>query len=290
MRSVFVWLLLGALAPLAAAQEEEAAKRKHERLLELFRNEAAGYTIYRDAHRKEKLELQREPVYVWTNPVRSGGQDGAVFVWTSRGCAQVIGGVHSSPATGPRRVSHEFQSLSLSALDVEHDGGSGWTPEGQGVELAPVEGAPKPATTPGARLVQMRALGREFSARTIDQKDTRWELRILPKPLFRDESQDPQVLDGAVFGFVSSAGTDLEALLLLEARRPAGDSGGDPVWQYGVGRFTDLELTVRLRGKEVFTVPRVQWNSARQDPKHRYRTWLAREIPAIDDDPAKPIE
>ena len=43
----------------------------------------------------------------------------------------------------------------------------------------------------------------------------------LPQPLYRYESTDPDVLDGAVFGFVTSAGTDLEALVVIEARKPS---------------------------------------------------------------------
>ena len=49
---------------------DPAAKAKRERLHALYLSEAEGYTIYRDASRKEKVELRREPVYVWTNIVR----------------------------------------------------------------------------------------------------------------------------------------------------------------------------------------------------------------------------
>jgi hypothetical protein len=73
------------------AATQQAARAKRERLLEIYASEAAGYTIYRDASRKDKVELRPEPVYVWTNPVRSGGQDGAVYVWTCRGRAEVLG-------------------------------------------------------------------------------------------------------------------------------------------------------------------------------------------------------
>jgi hypothetical protein len=61
------------------AATQQATRTKRERLLEIYATEAAGYTIYRDASRKDKVELRPEPVYVWTNPVRGGGQDGAVY-------------------------------------------------------------------------------------------------------------------------------------------------------------------------------------------------------------------
>ena len=68
--------------------------------MEIYGAEAAEYAIYRDASRKEKVELRPEPVYVWTNPVRGGGQDGAVYVWTCRGRAEALGSFFSYPASG----------------------------------------------------------------------------------------------------------------------------------------------------------------------------------------------
>ena len=41
---------------------------KRHRLLPICTTDAAEYTIHRDASRREKVELRREPVYVWTNP------------------------------------------------------------------------------------------------------------------------------------------------------------------------------------------------------------------------------
>jgi hypothetical protein len=45
-----------------------------------------------------------------------------------------------------------------------------------------------------------------------------WELRLLPKPLYRYASRSQKVLDGALFAYVWTRGTDPEWLLLLEAR------------------------------------------------------------------------
>ena len=97
----------------------------------------------------------------------------------------------------------------------------------------------------------MRALAHEFSARTRDHTGRQWELRLLPQPLYRYESTDPGVPDGAVFAFVTSAGTDPEVILVVEARKPAG--GGEPAWHYAAARFTDLDLWVSHKEKVVFT-------------------------------------
>ena len=86
---------------------QQAARGKHERVLAIYTNDAAEFTIYRDASRKERVELRREPVLVCSDPAREGG-DGAVFVWTCRGRAEVIGSFFSFPTTGPRSSSTSF--------------------------------------------------------------------------------------------------------------------------------------------------------------------------------------
>jgi hypothetical protein len=284
------WLLLFLAAwlgqspvPKDESASQRAARLKRERLLEIYTNDAAGYTIYHDASRKERVELRREPVYVWTNPVREDGQDGAVFVWTCRGRAEVLGTIFSFPATGPRKLYHEFHSLSLLVLDVQRSGTHTWTwtPLAPGIEMAPITGAARPGRSAPQRLSQMRALTRDFSASTKDSKERRWELRLLPQPLYRYESTDPDVLDGAVFAFVTSAGTDPEALLVIEARKAAATDG--PIWYYAVARFTDLNLWVRRKGKEVYSAPIVPYGLTQQDPKNRYRVFDDRYISAVED-------
>jgi hypothetical protein len=264
------------------AATQQAARAKRERLLEIYAREAAEYTIYRDAGRKEKVELRREPVYIWTNPVRSRGQDGVVYVWTCRGRAEVLGSFFSSPATGPRELSHEFHSLSLSVLDVERSGShaSTWAPQAAGIELAPIPGAPAPGRSAPLRLAEMRTLSHDFSASTKDQEERRWELRLLPHPLYRYESTDPDVVDGALFAFVTSAGTDPEALLVIEARHPSRTDG--PSWHYAVTRFTDLQLWVRHKDKEVLSAPSIVYDAPTQDPKHRYRVFHGRKLPPVE--------
>jgi hypothetical protein len=261
---------------------QQAARAKRERLLEIYTGEAEGYTIYRDASRKDRAELRREPVYVWTNPVRGGGQDGAVYVWTCKGRAEVLGSFFSYPANGPRRLSHEFHSLSLSVLNVERSGGrvSTWRPMAPGIEIAPIQGAPSPGSSPHQRLSQMRTLSHEFSASTKDREERRWELRLLPQPLYRYESTDPDLVDGALFAFVTSAGTDPEALLMIEARKPA--QADSTIWHYGIARFTDQQLWVRHKGKEVFSALMILYNEPLQDPKDRYRAFTDRSITPVE--------
>jgi hypothetical protein len=267
--------------------EPEAARAQRERLFKLHQGDALEYTIYRDASQKQKLELRKEPVYVWTNPVRTTQQDGLVFIWTSRGRPEAIGTIFSSAAGGERGINHELHSLSLSTLDVHRAGTHKhlWTPRVAGIELAPIEGAPIPARSAAQRLGQMRALAREFSAATRDSQDNRWELRLLAQPLYRYASTDPEVLDGALFAFVTSAGTDPEAILIIEARQPPGTS--NPIWHRAVARFTDLILSVRYKATEIFATDSTRGDTLKSYPNQEYRLFTDRIIP---DGPTAPAE
>ncbi len=274
------WTILLTVLFAVAADEPQAARSERERLLKLHLGDALEYSIYRNASRQEKLEFRKEPVYVWTNPVRTSQQDGVVFIWTSRGRPEAIVTIFSSAtADGQRGVTHELHSLSLSTLAVTRQGTheNQWTPKSAGVELAPIEGAPRPANSPAQRLGQMRAMGREFSAATRDAQDNRWELRLLSQPLYRYESTDPEIIDGALFAFVTSAGTDPEAILVIEARRST--TGAAPAWYRGLARFTDLNLSVRYKGAEVFSAASTRGNTLKMYPNQEYRLFSDRLFP-----------
>jgi len=266
------------------SHKDQAAKAKSQRLLELHTSDAASYSIYRDVGRTQKLELRREPVYRWTNPTRNGGQVGEVFVWTYRGRPEVVASIFSHPTGDGRRcMCHELHSLSLAVLVVDREASEQWVPQAAGVDLKPLEGAPPPARTAAQRLAQMRELAREFSGRSLSDQGQTWELRLLPQPLYRYESADPDVLDGALFTLVSSAGTDPEIILLLEARK----SQAGHRWVFGAARFSDMNLWLNHKGKEVWTSIRSDENTFYHDAKHRFRFYQDRFIPEIGDDGSK---
>jgi len=251
-------------------------QKKAKQLLAFNVNEAAQYTIYRDRSRREKLEFHKEPVYVWTNLVRNGGQNGAVFVWTFHGRPEVVASFHSNRADlkeGRRAVTHELHSLSPKLLAVDRVGPEQWEPRA-GLALKPLPEAPPPAESLRQRLTQMRDLARGFSAHSNDRAGQTWELRLLTRPLYRYESTDPEVIDGALFAFVTSAGTDPEVIVVLEARKT--DTGSQ--WQYSVCRFSDLDLFVEHKKIEVWKSIRGGDNDLNHDPQHVYRLIFDRTI------------
>src|SRR5439155_17633343 len=79
-----------------------------EKLQALHRQEAERWHMYLDEDHKTEAKLNSKPIYVWTNPTRSGGQHGAVYVWLDRGRPVVVGSIFSHPEAGKRMVCHEL--------------------------------------------------------------------------------------------------------------------------------------------------------------------------------------
>src|SRR5256885_566548 len=113
----------------------------------------------------------------------------------------------------------------------------------------------------------MRRLAQEFAGHSVDRDAKRWELRLLPTPLYRYPFAKTGVVDGALFALMSNAGTDPEVLLVIEAREVEGKSR----WEYACGRFSDWELRVHRKDKEVYASVPSATNTGAHDPLHLYR-------------------
>lgn len=248
-----------------------------ERLQALHLSEAQRWQLYLDAEHNGKAILNTKPIYIWTNPTRGGGQHGAVFVWLAAGRPAAVGSVFSHPEEKKRVVCHEFHALAPGTLYPERGPtDQTWMPKA-GVKPLPLSEAPPPEASPSKRLLQMRSLSREFTAHSIDYKEERWELRLLPQPLYRYESPTGGVLDGALFAFVTSAGTDPEVVLLIEARQ----TKAGPAWYYRAVRFSDSNLYVRLRGKEIWNSIRDEQHTLHQNADRTYCLLRDKFIPEL---------
>src|SRR5947209_8342583 len=233
-------------------------------------------TVETGSKTKKELALQKEPCFEWTNPTRQGLQQGVVFLWLWEGRPSALGCIFSQPHDKPvgRQVIHEMHALDVEKLIVTRPNTRNeWKPQA-GLARKELGEAPVPAATPGARLLQMRRLAQEFTGHEIDSEGKRWELRLLPAPLYRYPAAKTGVLDGALFTLVSNAGTDPEVLLLLEAREEAGKTR----WEYACGRFSDRSLYVQRKEKEVWSSVRSETNTFLHDPLHIYRTYADKVV------------
>lgn len=231
--------------------------------LPILRQQAADYAITPRDSAKAAPKPLPDPILRWTQPVR-GGDDGAVFLWVSGGRPEAVGTIFTYRVPNTKRtIQHEVHSLALTPVDATWRGKPMWRADRPGVAFRAVPEAPAPASSAPARLRQMQAIARDFSAENTHEKTGKNELRLMPKPLYRYEPTDPNLIDGALFCLAH--GTDPEVFLLIEARQPGSRAAE---WQYALARFSDLPLKASYKGKEVWSVGPGQWD--RHDGIHAY--------------------
>ena len=216
----------------------------------------------------EQLELIKEPVLRWNNPI-SGDKDGMVAVWTLRGRPVVLcqGFISKQDIWW-----HEFQSLSEKPFAASLREEVFWQPERAGVEWQRLADAAAPAPNPAGRLRQMKTLAGEFTAAvhfkavSTDNATTRHELRLLPQPLYRYSSPDDLVVDGGLFAFVQ--GTNPEVVLLVEAR----GKESAQAWHYALAPASAYEVEASRSGAKIWGVPNHQGKKTREGPfwQHRF--------------------
>ncbi|MBS0203508.1 MAG: hypothetical protein JSS49_11455 [Planctomycetes bacterium] len=225
----------------------DVEKKNAETATKLTREAAAKYEMQISGDDKP-LVLRTEPILKWSNP-ESGQIYGNVFIWTRQGRPEVVGSLHKwfDPFT---HMSHEFHSLARDGLTARYNGVKAWHSLKPGVSFDILPKSADVAATAPARLIQMRQLAREFTARSIDKQGGKHELRQLTQPAYRYElgPDDETLLDGALFAFVQ--GTDPEVWLMIEAQRADGKS--TPKWHYAVARMNSIELSVEFAGQPVW--------------------------------------
>jgi hypothetical protein len=251
---------------LTAADPDDGLAKK---MLPIYVKEVETYSLAVESAPKQPLELKKEPVFEWLNPARDT-QQGAVFLWLRDDRPAALACIFSHPhqKLPGRQIMHELHALDREKLVVKRDEYNQWKPQaGLARKELPDSGAP--AATAGARLVQMRRLAQEFGGHEVDRDGKRWELRLLPTPMYRYPSAKTGVVDGALFALMSSAGTDPEVLLLIEAK----EADGKMHWEYACGRFSDWELHVLRKGQEVWSSVPSEANPFSHDPLHLYRIY-----------------
>jgi hypothetical protein len=265
---------MGILSLVLLLAADESSDSLAKKMLPIYIGEVETYSLAVESAPDRKLELKKEPVFEWLNPARNT-QQGALFLWLRDGRPSALACIFSCPheKLPGRRINHELHALDPEKLLVQRDQYNQWKPKA-GLARKELPDAGVPATAPGARLLQMRRLAQEFTGYEIDRDAQRWELRLLSTPLYRYPLAKSGVVDGALFALMSTAGTDPEVLLVIEAK----EDGGKLRWEYACGRFSDLELRVRRKEKEVFTSIPSETNPFPHDPLHLYRIYSEKVV------------
>src|SRR4029450_8793508 len=127
--------------------DAEAEKTQQKKWNEYYAKVAGDYEITRGADKQTKLSLKPEAVLFWSNSVRGGETNGAVFVWTYDGRAELVGTIFSHLARNDptqKLVAHSFQSLSHESLAGQRPGQPGaWSLEGPASSRGPFQALPR---------------------------------------------------------------------------------------------------------------------------------------------------
>lgn len=94
----------------------------------------------------------------------------------------------------------------------------------------------------------MREIARGFNAYMWADNTT--ELRLLPQPLMRYGDADGEVVDGALFAYVWTKGTDPEFILLVECSR----DDQELAWRFAPVRFSNRGVWLKCGEKDIWGV------------------------------------
>src|SRR5262245_46251994 len=86
--------ILSLLLILAADAPVESLAKK---MLPIYVKEVETYSLAVESAPTQALERMKEPVFEWSNPVRSGVQQGVVFLWLRDGRPAALACIFSSP-------------------------------------------------------------------------------------------------------------------------------------------------------------------------------------------------
>lgn len=250
MVGCFLGSFASAIDPIVKAATDVGRESPEEVRFDYMRQSAEAYEFHRIPG-GELLKLSPQPLTRWSNPI-SGIADGIVSLWTDDGVPEVVAQVY---LTRTNIWIHEFQSLTDSSitLAVPPSSESLWSPT-RSVQRQVVPKSPIPAARRSRRIAQMKQIAKRFSARVRFRPDVTkskiepYELRCLPQPIYRYQSERRKITDGAMFAFVQ--GTNPEVFLIVEAV-----SDSDDHFRYGLSAMTGYEVSAALDGLEVWRQP-----------------------------------
>lgn len=258
--------------------EEQEKDKEPTTLRELIDSTIDDVQIFADA--ETTTPARPRVVMRWANNAR-GSEDGATVLYIHEGRPLAVACMY--PWDG--QLARDFCVLTRARIVARHDGAVVWQPQQTEVKLAEIPDAPPPEQGAAQRLRQMKSLAEQFGSTMLgwraDDSD-REELRLLPRPLYRyetdrDEKSGGDALDGAVFAFVM--GTDPESLLIIEATK----QGNAAKWQYAFARRTSGELEGRHRGQVVWHADRFPGMRDSQQPNFSVVSLIPPELSTAKD-------
>lgn len=232
-----------------ASDDTEIQKKVSAHWLKVADDLAKEYVISPSKQQDSPFNLHEKPVFRHLQTVRED-DIGSVYIWKEASGRPAVVGVIFAWSNGRNRwVNHEFHSVSRNGVKLNLPGKSSWTTEQPGLEWKPIPDDLKPDLNARKRISQSRSLSRRFAANTTNKANSRWELRLVPNPIYEYELPDENVVYGGIFSMCQ--GTDTERLVNIEAR----NENDSLTWNYALASFTDLKLSVSIDEKQVWESP-----------------------------------
>jgi hypothetical protein len=227
--------------------KQAASEAKAPDTLALMKDAATRYR-FQASEGQATTKLIPDPILRWSNPVAQE-EDAGLFLWVREGRPEAA----AQFFVRKNVWMHEFQSLSESPFTVNWGGETIWSPSDAGLTFHGEPDSRPPDADANRRLRQMRTIAESFTASVEFQYEntSHYELRLLPRPVYRYGSSEGKVRDGTLWAFVQ--GTNPEALLQVESR-PGPDQTLS--WHYAFAAMTSYPAEAKRNGKSVWKVDR----------------------------------
>jgi hypothetical protein len=247
LTAAFIFALVTPPAGPQTPTKERATESKTTDTFAVMKQAAGLYRFRADAGDAAAV-LIADPILRWSNPVAQE-DDAGLFLWTRQGRPEAA----AQFFVRKNLWMHEFQSLSEGTFTVNWNGQTVWSPRQAGLKFEPIPDSPPPDRNATVRLRQMRTIADSFTAAVEFQydKDSHYELRLLPRPVYRYRAGDGDALDGTLWAFVQ--GTNPEVLLLIESRLTPDRALR---WNYAFAAMTSYPAEAKRNGTSVWKVGR----------------------------------
>jgi hypothetical protein len=230
----------------AGTKADEQARREAERVIRGIELEIQSDDKWTKVERIEK------PLLFYEEPTRNNDR-GSLWGWAQKGRPLALLELYQDSNVRMRWV-FAVCNTSGGKLRAKRAGAPWWRENDSSTHFKDIPGASPPAAEAPLRQRQLKLLAQKFKGHEFwDPDNSRYELRLLTRPLYTYRDEADGVLDGALFTLAN--GTNPEIMLFLEARMgPA--NRAKRVWQFAVGRLAHAELHLEYDGKEIFDAPR----------------------------------
>jgi hypothetical protein len=226
-----------------------------------------------------KVPRIEAPLLFYSDPTRNNDR-GSVWGWGPKGRPVALLELYQNTEVRTRWAL-AICNTSGGKLRARREGAPWWLENDSATELKDVPGAAAPAAEAAVRQRQLKLLAQKFTGHQFwDPDNTRYDLRLLKRPLHTYKDEAGGILEGGLFTLAN--GTNPEIVLFIEAREDPKNKEKS-VWQYAVGRLAHAELHLEYDGKEVFEAPRGNRVAGRDKPY--FLDLIAALLPT---DPEKP--